>query len=111
MPASSPTRSQLIASAQSEADLMLTAASADPALSAALMRAQSAALSPIGAVIAGGIAAEAAKYGLPNDPNLVAVIAGAAVIAGGYAVHWFQGRFSSAKVAAARQAATTKPLS
>jgi len=95
-----PTRDQIIASATSEADLMLKAAANDPALSAAIMRAQSASLTPIGSVVAMLATYILAHWGASQDPNLVAVLSGAATLAGGYAVHWFQGRFSTAKVTA-----------
>ena len=86
-------RDQIVADAKSLPDLIQKASVLDPAMAQALTgQAQTASKTPLGAIIAAGIAWLAAHYGLGWGQATDDLVAGAAVLAGGYLTHWWQTR-------------------
>src|ERR1700722_8874982 len=99
-------RDKMIATANSMPDLIAKATVLDPALAKALQgQAQQASATPIGGLIAGAIALAAAHFGLNWGQQFDDLIAGVFVLAGGYAVHWWQARAAKGVLAAPVKAA------
>ena len=81
-------RDQIVADAKNLPDLIQKASVLDPAMAQALTgQAQTASKTPLGAIIAAGIAWLAAHYGLGWGQATDDLVAGAAVLAGGYLTH------------------------
>lgn len=84
-------RNQIIADAQDLPDLVARAQTLDPALFSALTQGASmASATPLGAFVAADITWLVTTYGLGWSPTFVDMLSGAAIVAGGYAVHWWQ---------------------
>ena len=83
------TRDKLVADARSLPDLIAKAQMVDPALAEQLTnKSLLASKSPPGTLIAGVVAWLAAKYGLGWDQATCDLIAGVAVLLGGYAMRY-----------------------
>lgn len=82
-------RDQIIADAKSLPDLINTAKSVDPQLAASLTpKALLASKSPAGTLASGIVAWLVPRYGLGWDQATCDLVAGAAVLAGGYAMRY-----------------------
>lgn len=84
-------RDKVIADAKSLPDLVSSAEVLDPALASALtQQASLASATPLGAFLAAGLAWLAAHYGLGWGETFDNLVAGAAIVVGGYLAHWWQ---------------------
>jgi hypothetical protein len=84
-------RNQIVADAQSLPDLIKRAEVLDPQLADTLKgQASTASATPLGAFVAAGIAWLVTHYGLGWDQSSVDLVAGLAIVAGGYAAHYAQ---------------------
>ncbi len=92
------TRDQIISQARSMPDLIAKASLMDPPLAAALTgQATAASATPLGALIAAGVAWLAAHYGLGWGESFDNMVAGLAIVGGGYLTHWWQARSAGPK--------------
>ena len=84
-------RDQVVRDAQSLPDLITRAQVLDPPLAQALtQQAATASSTPLGALVAAAITWGIATYGIGWDPHFVDLLAGLAVVGGGYASHYIQ---------------------
>jgi hypothetical protein len=92
-------RDQLIADAKSLPDLVNKAQTFDPPLAAALtQQASMASATPLGAFLAAGAAWLAAHYGLGWGETFDNLVAGGAIVVGGYLAHWWQAQQAPAPI-------------